>query len=220
MVVRNLSFLIAAVLVNAALGADDVSNPVSNPVFLYVHPEKSSFWSTATNSTIKIPIDFPAGVSSAELEVKGLGYSKVYKDITSPFFELQLPEAESAQTENVYELTLSFKGGITRTAKIGLISGVTPGAEGTTRCITAPGATNWNKIKYRAVVPISYGTTLFTYSFNGAAPVTNKLTGAQGWLAVGKVARNADVQLSASTEDGDVSADLLGWGDGLFFKLK
>jgi hypothetical protein len=34
------------------------------------------------------------------------------------------------------------------------------------------------------------------------------------------VARNADVQLSASTEDGDVSADLLGWGDGLFFKLK
>ena len=214
---RNV-FLLLAISVFA--GIKLVAADISDSLFLYVNPEKSSFWVTATNSTIKLPIDYPPGVSSAKLEVKGIGYSKVYDDITGSFFELQLPEAESAQTENVYELALSFGGGIVRTAKIGLISGVAPGAEGSTRCITSSGAMNWNKIKYRAVVPVPYGTTLFTCSLDGAAPVTNRLSGAQGWHAVGKVARNDGVQLSVTTKDGDITADMLGWGDGLFFKLK
>ena len=217
MVLKNL-FLLAVSFPVAACGAADVSDAV----FVHLRPETSSFWNTATNSVITLPVEFPAGATSATLEVNGLGYSRTYRDVTEGTYELRLPEAVSARTENVYELTLSFDNGTVRTAKIGLVSGVTSGNEGTTCCIPSSESPGWNRIRYRAVLPIPYGMTSFTYSLNGGEPteVDTGLDGAQGWYAFGPVARGDDVSLSAATPDGDVEASLRGWFDGFFLRLR
>ena len=52
-------------------------------IVVYLRPEMSQFWSTATNSTVALPIDFPDGVESATLEVSGSEYFRSYQ-ITSP----------------------------------------------------------------------------------------------------------------------------------------
>ena len=218
MVQRVFFVLTASVLAAAAHGAGSISDAV----FVYLRPETSSFWNTATNSVVDLPIEFPAGANSATLEVKGLGYSRTYRDITDNTFELELPEAVSARTENVYGLTLSFDDGTVRTAKIGLLHGATSGDEGATRCIPFADSPGWSRIKYRAVLPVPYGMTSFTYSLNGGDPVEvdTGLDGAQGWYALGPVANGDDVSLSMETADGSVDAALRGWFDGFFFKLR
>lgn len=215
---RNVFALAASFFAVAAYG----ETKSSNTTFVFLRPETSSFWTTATGSTLVLPIDFPGKSDSATLEVTGLGYSKVYRNITEDTYELQLPEPVSAQTENVYSLTLTFNDGTVRTAKLGLVTGITAGADGITRCMLFEDGSAWNKIRYRAVIPIPYGMESFTLVSNGGEPVEmdTGLGGAQGWYALGPVARGDDVVLSG-TANGDVfEAFLRGWGDGFFFKVR
>ena len=37
----------------------------SEPTFVFLRPETSSFWNTATNSTMTLPIDYPSGATKA-----------------------------------------------------------------------------------------------------------------------------------------------------------
>lgn len=218
MLKRNIASLLgASLLAVAAFGSD-----TSDPTFVFVCPEQSSFWSTATNTTMTLPIDYPVGASIATLTVSGAGYAeKNFPNITCPSFTLTLPSPVSPQTENVYDFTLTFDDGTVRKAKLGLVQSFAMDSEGTTRCFAPTEGDLWNVVKRRAVMPIPCGTTSFTMSVNGGA-VTNVdtgLNGAQGWYAL-KSETGDSVSLSLEAGGIDYFATLLVQGDGFFFIVK
>ena len=220
MIARKMATLVGAAMVSVAVPAETIE---SEPTFVFLRPETSSFWNTATNNTMTVPIDYPAGAASAELSVRGVGYQCVYKDITTAEYAFDLPAAVSPETENVYDLTLSFFNAIgepvaePRTARLGLIQGLSPDAEGTTRCLAPSGSKVWNRVKGQAVLPIPYG--MRTITVNGVDTDTG-LDGAQGWYALGKIEPNETVTLSGAAGGVEYAASLLGGGAGLMMILK
>ena len=216
---RKVASLVGASLLAVASPGEEIE---SEPTFVFLRPETSSFWNTATNSTMKLPIDYPNGATEATLTVSGAGYAtKTYPSLTGNSFELDLPVPDSPQAENVYDLTLTFDDGTVRTAKLGLIQGLSPDPEGSTRCLAPAEGAVWNTIKKRAVLPIPYGTTSFAMSVNGGAMtnVDTGLNGAQGWYAL-KPAPGDSVSLSLVAGGINYAATLLGQGDGFFVIIK
>lgn len=199
-------------MVAAALAFESFAGAVSESFTAFLRPDESSFWRTAPSKTVTVPIDWPEGASAATLTVTGLGYSHVYTDISGESYTFDLPDAVDSQTENVYDLTLAFNDADTtmRTAKLGLIAGLTTLAEGTTRCRLPVGSRAWNKAGgLRAVLPIPYGTVSFTV--NGVETDTG-LGGAQGWYALDGLVPGRATELALSTDEGDYSASLFGAG--------
>ena len=187
----------------------------SEPTFVFLRPETSSFWNTATNSTMTLPIDYPNGATKATLTVNGVGYNRVYSDLTGDSIEIDLPVPDSPKTENVYELTLAFDNGAApRTAKLGLIKGLDSGAKGSTRCIAPAQGNVWSTATDRAVLPIPYGTTSFTV---GGEAVDPGLDGAAGWYAYGPLALGSSETLGLTTADGTYEALLRSVGTGFIF---
>ena len=212
--IRQVASLIGASLLTVtALGGD-----TSAPAFVFLRPETSSFWTTATNSTMALPIDYPDGSTEATLTVSGAGYrTRTYPNITGDSYTLVLPAPDSPQAENVYELTLTFDDGTTRTAKLGLVQSFATDSEGCTRCLAPAGRKEWNVIIKRAVMPIPYGTTSFTLSLNGGAWTnvdTGLKGGAQGWYAL-MSAIGDTMSLSLVADGVNYAATLLGTGNGL-----
>lgn len=206
MTVQKVTAIVGATLLWTTVSAGEL---LSDPAFVFLRPETSSFWNTATNNSMTMPIDYPFGATQASLIVKGLGYNRVYSDITDNTFTIELPAATSAETENVYDLVLTFNDAArtTRTAKLGLLDGVSSGAEGTTRCLAPSTAKVWSKVHGRVVLPIPYGTTSFTV--NGVETNTG-LDGAQGWYALEKVGAGETVSLSAEADGMEYMASLVG----------
>ena len=134
MIARKMAGVVGAAVVSLAVSATELT---SEPTLVFTRPETSSFWNTATNNVMTVPIDFPAGATRATLTVSGVGYSSTYGNIEkgTDSFTFELPRANSSQTENVYDLLLTFNDGTERRAKLGLIEGLSPDAEGTTRCL-------------------------------------------------------------------------------------
>ena len=212
---RKVAALAGAAVLTVSAPAAKLS---SEPTFIFLRPETSSFWNTATNSTMTLPIDYPNGATKATLTVNGVDYRKVYPDLTGDSIEIDLPAPDSPKTENVYELSLTFDNGATpRTAKLGLIQGLDTGAKGSTRCIAPASGKVWETAKYRAVLPIPYGTTSFTV--NGVEHDTG-LGGAQGWYALSPIAKGDAISLSCLANGVSYAASLLGGGDGFFVILK
>ena len=217
---RKVASLVGASLLAVASPGTEIE---SEETFVFLRPETSSFWNTATNSTMSLPIDYPNGATKAKLEVTGVGYSKVYENITSDSFDIELPVPDSPQTENVYDLKLTFDNeAIVRTAKLGLIQGLSPDAEGATRCLAPAEGSVWEKVKYRAVLPIPYGTTSLSMQTNGGEwkELDTGLNGAQGWYALSPIARKDNISLSCIVDGVSYVASLLGGGDGFFVIVK
>ena len=213
MIARKMATVVGASVLSVAVGATELT---SEPTFVVLRPETSSFWNTATNNTMTLPIDYPMTARSATLDVRGVKYHRLYENIVGPSFDLLLPEPTSPENENVYDLTLTFDDGTVRTAKLGLIQGLSPDAEGTTRCLAPVDAGVWNQANKRAVVPIPYGTETFTV--NGET-VDTGLKGAQGWYALkGRSGETYSLSLMA----GGVQhfASLVGLSDGLMLILR
>ena len=211
---RKVAALAGAAVLTVSAPAAKLS---SEPTFVFLRPETSSFWNTATNSTMTLPIDYPTGATRATLTVNGVGYSRSYANITGDSFDLELPPPTSPETENVFDLTLTFDNGTERTAKLGLIQGLSPDAEGTTRCLAPAEGSVWNSMRSRAVLPIPYGTTSFTVTVNGQETVNDTgLNGAQGWYALGGIKRKDAVSLSLMANGVNYMATLLGRGNGYF----
>ena len=217
---RKVASLVGASLLAVASPGTEIE---SEETFVFLRPETSSFWNTATNSTMSLPIDYPNGATKAKLEVTGVGYSKVYENITSDSFDIELPVPDSPQTENVYDLKLTFDNeAIVRTAKLGLIQGLSPDAEGATRCLAPAEGSVWEKVKYRAVLPIPYGTTSLSMQTNGGEwkELDTGLSGAQGWYALSPIGRGDNLSLSCIVDGVSYVASLLGGGDGFFVIVK
>ena len=206
---RKVAALAGAAVLTVSAPAAKLS---SEPTFVFLRPETSSFWNTATNSTMTLPIDYPSGATKATLTVNGVGYNRVYSNLTGTSIEIDLPAPDSPKTENVYELSLAFDNGAApRTAKLGLIKGLDSGAKGSTRCIAPAQGKVWSTATDRAVLPIPYGTTSFTV--NGVEHDTG-LDGAQGWYALSPIERGETITLSCLANGVSYAASILGGGNG------
>ena len=205
------AILLAACLVSAAAYAEPEATSAST--FVYVDTSGSPFWRTASNNVVELSVGFPAGASSASLSVTGAyGFSMTTNNLSEGLFTLALPAATSPETEDVYDLTLTFSDGTSRTAKFAVIAGVSNGPEGTTRCVTPESSVRWSRVHERAVLPIPYGTTSFTV---GGATVDTGLDGAAGWYAYGPLALGASETLGLVAPDGDFAAFLKSVGVGM-----
>lgn len=113
---RSLLFFAAVTLsLGAAVAASEMT---SGRTFVHVRPEMNSFWRTATNNVVELPVDMPYSAKTATLHVEGTGYERTYLDLPEGFFRLELPEAASPDKEDVYTLTLTFDNGTERTARL------------------------------------------------------------------------------------------------------
>ena len=192
----------------------------SDPTLVYLRPETSSFWHTATNRTMTLPVDFPIGASSATLTISGaFGYSQTVSDITTSSVTVTLPEAtmpeNGAATEDVYDFTLTFNNGVVRTAKLGLIAGLGDG-RGSTRCLAPASGKAWEKVNGQVAIPIPYG--MESFEINGVATDTG-LNGDQGWYAL-KLKSNVSVALSAVVGGDPWLATLKGAAMGFFLLVR
>ena len=190
---------------------------MSDSAFVILRPETSSFWTTATNSSISVPVEYPKSSQSATLEVAAAvgGYRRVYENITSGFCSFILPEPSAARLENVYFLKLTFDDGTVRTAKLGLVQGIQPENEGFARCIVPYGASRWNRIYGRAVLPVPYGCTSLTV--NGRR---EELDGSQGWLAIDGGAVGDRIGLTAVVDGEECSVVLSRMIGGMFLHVR
>ena len=170
-----------AVLAAATLALPSAAGEWSEGTFVFLRPDETPIWRTATNSTMRLEWMFPKGATSADLTIEGLGYSQTISDIADEFCEVSLPEPAAPVEENVYTFTLSFDKGETKKAALGLVRGAgTGGVFIGTPCVV--GARSWERIGTRAVLPVPYGTTRLL--LNGEA-VDTGLGGAFGWYAWG-----------------------------------
>ena len=97
------------------------SSDRSNQEVVFLNADATSFWRTATNRVIKVPVDMPVLATSAKLTVCGVKYIREYSISSSGDFEIELPAADSIYSENVYDLTLAFNDGTVQRAKLGLV---------------------------------------------------------------------------------------------------
>ena len=171
-----MGFAVMALVVTAK--ADGES---ANGTFVLTDPDRTSFWHTATNNVIELPIWYPAGATSASLDVRGIRFGKACEGITAQTFTLTLPKHVDPSAENVYDLTLTFDDGTVRTAKLGLVMAYGVCGEGRTRCVFDTAGAEWSQFAGKAVFPVPHGTR--SLSVNGET-VDAGLDGAQGWYAV------------------------------------
>lgn len=189
----------------------------SEGTLVFVRPEASSFWRTAEGPTITVPVVPPDGAASATLTVSGADYSKSYANVAAGEFSFEVPQPTGPESENVYDLTLSFDDGTVRSAKLGLISGLSPGPEGATRCIAPQEARSWGRVNGgRVVLPIPYGVTSFTV---GGVETATGLGGAQGWFALGGIGSGGGQALALTADGVESSATLYG-PTGLFMLIR
>ena len=200
-----------------AIGAEGSK---SDATFVFLQPETSSFWCTATNSTMTIPIYYPKGAAKADLLVDGMQYAKSYNDITSDSVDIELPAPANERTENVYTLTLSFDDGTVQTAKLGAVRGYAKEAAGVARCVIPEESASWKKFKYRAVLPVPYGMKNLTLGLNGGEPQPLEADGAQGWYGLEGIKRNDTLDFTYELNGMPYALSLVGGGDGFFFIMK
>ena len=176
---------------------------------LLLFKDSGSFWHTATNSTITVPLDFKDDATSATLTVRGSKYVRVYEGITTSEFTFSLPPADGVAHEDVYSLSLVFDNGTEMTARLGLPCGIMPGAEGSTRCMPE-GSARWPKTYGNGLIPVPADTTALTVDGTPVTDETPGFTGAQGWLALGEVEKGTTVDVSLSASGQTTERTLIG----------
>lgn len=158
-----------------------VFETVGSSDLVFLNERTSSYWHTATNRVLALPIEFPEGASSATLSVTGPDYSTQYSiPAGTAQYTLSLPAATSPTTENVYDLALAFNDSdsTVRTAKLGLIEGHDATTTGWTRCLAPMTQRKWGWVRGRVVIPVPYGSEPLAV---GGVTVDTGLDGAQGW---------------------------------------
>ena len=195
----------------------------SDAEFILLNPDSSSFWRTATGNRMTLPVEFPSGATSVTLTVRGCGYETTASNIVpdaglrSTSVEVALPEASSPSEEDYYEFVLSFDDGTVRTAKLGLIQGLSAEAEGSTRCLVPVDSRKWSKVIGRAVVPVPAGSA--SLSVDGKTVETG-LSGAAGWYVLNGMEPGLGRMLSLSVGGDAYEANLLGAGGGIMIFIR
>lgn len=169
-----------------------IAGDTSDESLVFVNAGASYFWHTATNNVLALPIVFPNGATSASLAVTGLRYSFNDTITEEGDYLLEIPQATSPQTENVYSLTLTFddEAETVQTATLGLVTSYGANGGGSTCVLVPNGTARWGKVEQRAVMPIPYGATSLTVS--GVASDTG-LGGDAGWYALAVSAGSSQI---------------------------
>ena len=167
----------------------------ANEVFLL--PVSNILWRTAPSANFEVPVYMPHGASSATLVVSGCGYRQEYTGIADGMFRLSLPEADSGDNENVYDLTLTFndEAATTRSAKIAVVGGASPG-DSAEAFVRSADSVKWSYVSTKnTVLPIPSGVE--ELSVNGAT-VNAGLYEVPGWfLFQAQVAAIYNISLAA-----------------------
>ena len=182
--------------------AAPVMAATSDPTTVFLQPERSSFWRTATNSTVELRIDYPDGATKAELTVQGENFAVRVPDITLGAYSVRFPEPTSPEAEDVYSLSLAFDNGVTNTATLAVVSG-SGVAEPVATPVLPPGR-KWRKVGRNAVLPIPFGTT--ELAIDGESVATG-LDGAQGWYGWRRINSGSHTLLLAA-EAGSVEVEV------------
>ena len=209
---RFIIMVLSVTLASLSSFADDMSDGI----LVYLKPEMSSFWHTATNRTIDLPVDFPASATKATLTITGaFGYTQTVSDIITHSVTVTLPVADHSidkpATEDVFDFSLSFNDGTVRTARLGLISGLGAEGEGATRCIAPATDRKWAKVNGSVAIPIPYG--MKTFEIGGVSTNTG-LNGAQGWFPL-KLRGRTEATLTGLVGEELYSSTLSGVATGL-----
>ena len=205
---KSLIALATALGANVAFAAPVAES--ASPAFVFLQPEKTALWRTATGNSFSIAIPYPPGVEkTATLSVSGYRYSATYSIVGDSSFVLTLPRPEENRPdkENVYSLVLTFADGSVKTASLGGIAGFDGSSQGTTRCLLSREDPGWATVKRSAVLPIPYGTE--TITVNGIETDTG-LDGAAGWFLLAPLSGGTSYNLAL---DG-ASAMLNAYADG------
>jgi len=215
---RPFSFGCLVLVLMASLSASSADTATSGSAFMHVNTYSNSLWRTASSNVLLLPVEYPAGAVSARLTVVGIGYSRIYDDVSEGLFELTLPAASAANKENVYTLTLSFNEGEPRVAKIGVIYGVAAAAEGTTRFVSEERPNRWRRSAGGPVVlPIPHDTETLTVD---GEVVDTGLDGAQGWHALPEITDEAGHEMEIETDEGSFFARIWAAAGGLLLLLR
>lgn len=169
-----------------AAGASDV----------FMLPAANRLWRTAPSDCFEVPVFMPAGASSATLVVTGNGYRREYAGLADGMFPLSLPAADSAETENVYDLELTFNdsAATTRHATLAVVRGASASGMAEAEVRTA-GSHKWPDVAAKAVLAIPSGVD--------AISVNDQAVGASLWQSPGwfllatQVGSTYDVALTA-----------------------
>lgn len=208
---KTAALFLAAALSSAAAGATGGGGIV------YTAPDETSFWRTATNNVITLPVHFPRGASSAELEVRAWRYRRVYGGLQEGDFNLELPAPTDPSREDVYELKLVFDDGTVRRARLGVIFGTGAKSSGSTRCVFDGESADWTAFTRRAVLPVFHGAA--SLSVNGE-DIDLGFDGGRGWFSLVAERSSSELELGMSVPDGDFSALLRGYVPGMLLLFR
>ena len=202
-------------------GANDAEGE-SKAAFVWIEPGRSTFWHTATNHVLTVPIVFPSGANKATLAIRGDRYAadrEVEKTDDVVDCTITLPEPKSQLDEDVYALELSFDDAAetVQKARLGLVRSAKAGNECVTRCLVPATGHKWSKTAGRAVLWVPYGMTSLTVNDEDFNP---QLGGNQGWCVVTglEVGQTTEVTMVADGET--YSSSLRGGPCGLFIVVK
>ena len=202
----------------------ETSEAISADTFIYVAPEKTILWPTCAGGTITLPINYPEGVSGAQLIVTGskseelARYSLIKSDCPSSY-ELSLPTIANRYDEQVVTLTLTYDNEKVETARLGLVRGFDRGGEAVYLNIIGLDKTKsrWTKVKGAVVLEIPEGA--LSLELNNEA-LDMGLNGAAGWYVFKTTGLSDDSTLVLTTADHlQYTATLTRVNDGYIFKV-
>ena len=194
----------------------------SAPAFVWVQPGVSTFWHTATNRVLTVPVVFPEGARVATLSVRGDKFSanyEVQKVGACTDCTITLPEVKSQFDEDVFALELRFddEAGTVQNARLGLVRSATAGNECVTRCFAPADSRKWSKTVGRAVLWVPYGMTSLTVDGESFDP---QLNGDQGWCALTGLTLDHVTQVELVAGGETYSSGLRGGPGGLFIVVR
>ena len=196
----NANRMLIALTMVFAIGVHTTLGSGANDVFML--PASNMLWRTAPSSEFEVPVLMPPGASSATLVVTGRRYRREYTGIVDGMFQLSLPAADSADAENVYDLTLTFDDILTTTrhARLAVVQGAATGAVADAEVRTPDSA--WSTFAATAVLPIPAGVD--AVSVNGQS-VDASLWQSPGWYLL--VARSGMANVALLDDGGDTLAE-------------
>ena len=189
---RNV-FLCAVVL---AAAYSHAAGDVSAATGVFVDPDASILWRTASSGSIAIPIEYPPMASSVDISVKGVKYSASFPGVTATTHVMSLPAPANDSGENVYEVVLGFNDGTTNKCAFALVRSQSSNASCPARLTSSA---KWQRISAKKVMMVPAGHSL---SVDGET-VAAGMAGAWGWYACPRLA--AGVHEFVLSGEGDIS---------------
>jgi len=175
---RTVAVLVVAAVVSVATYAAETN--------LFMRSKLNILWRTSPGTTFDVPVVLPPDASSATLTVTGRGYSRTYSNLFGGWQEVTLPAATSDETEDVFDLTLTFDdpAATVQTAKLGHVASAASDGDAEAR-VRVASSSKWGAVKDRAVIRIPANAG--TLAIDGD-PVDDGLDGAAGWFRFDAVA--------------------------------